>query len=217
MTGETMYAPTVKEVESSEQYGRFTIEPLEPGFGTTLGNSLRRVLLSSLPGAAVTAVSIDGVAHEFSAVPYVKEDVTEILLNVKGLHVISHSDEPVRLSLEVKGERVVTAGDIEANSLVEICNPDMYICALSGKDATLRKVAVVHELPCLISGGGESKSIHDIVETTLQFLEKHCASHTLAALSPVNVDAELSLKNTVQPPGTLLGAQLYAVVAHLSP
>ncbi len=143
MTGETMYAPTVKEVESSDQYGRFTIEPLEPGFGTTLGNSLRRVLLSSLPGAAVTAVSIDGVAHEFSAVPYVKEDVTEILLNVKGLHVISHSDDPVRLSLEVKGERVVTAGDIEANSLVEICNPEMYICALSGKDATLRMELVV--------------------------------------------------------------------------
>src|SRR5437870_11093627 len=91
--------PQVRVVETTEEYGKFEIEPLEPGFGTTLGNSLRRVLLSSLPGAAVTSVSIDGVAHEFSSIPLVREDVTEILLNLKGLNLISHSNDPIRLTL----------------------------------------------------------------------------------------------------------------------
>src|SRR6202022_3182354 len=97
--------PVVRVVETPEDYGRFQIEPLEPGFGTTLGNSLRRVLLSSLSGAAVTSVAIEGVSHEFSALPHVKEDVTEILLNIKGLNVISHVDEPVRMTLDVRGAR----------------------------------------------------------------------------------------------------------------
>ena len=109
---EMITAPSVREVESSGAYGKFEIEPLEPGFGVTLGNSLRRVLLSSLPGAAVTSVSIEGVAHEFSAIPHVKEDVTEVLLNIKGINVVSHSSEPVRISLDVRGPRTVTAGDI---------------------------------------------------------------------------------------------------------
>src|SRR5437868_11930171 len=100
MAVDLITAPAVREVESGTDYGRFEIEPLEPGFGTTLGNSLRRVLLSSLQGAAVTSASIDGVSHEFSAVPHVKEDVTEILLNLKGLNVVSHSDEPVRMSID---------------------------------------------------------------------------------------------------------------------
>ena len=135
---ETLRAPSVREVESTDTYGRFEIEPLEPGFGTTLGNSLRRVLLSSLPGAAVTSVSVDGVSHEFSAIPHVKEDVTEILLNVKELNVISHSDEPVRMVLDVRGSKVVTAVDIDAPSDVEIRNPDQYICTLDGPQARLR-------------------------------------------------------------------------------
>ncbi len=136
-------APSVREVESSADYGRFEIEPLEPGFGTTLGNSLRRVLLSSLPGAAVTSVSIDGVAHEFSAVPHVKEDVTEILLNIKGLNVVSHSAEQVRMSIDVRGARVVTAADIEAPADVEIRNPDLHICTLDGAKAQLRMDLIV--------------------------------------------------------------------------
>ena len=102
---DTIAAPAVREVESGADYGKFEIEPLEPGFGTTLGNSLRRVLLSSLNGAAITSVSIDGVAHEFSAIPNVKEDVTEILLNIKEINVVSHSDEPVRITLDVRGPR----------------------------------------------------------------------------------------------------------------
>ncbi|TMC49158.1 MAG: DNA-directed RNA polymerase subunit alpha [Chloroflexi bacterium] len=135
---ELIHAPSVRELESTQDYGRFEIEPLEPGFGVTLGNSLRRVLLSSLPGAAVTSVSIDGVSHEFSAVPHVKEDVTEILLNIKNLNVVSHTDEPVRMTLDVRGPKVVTAGDIETPSDVEIRNPELHICTLDGPQAQLR-------------------------------------------------------------------------------
>lgn len=130
--------PTVREVETSEDYGKFEIEPLEPGFGVTLGNSLRRVLLSSLPGAAVTSISIDGVAHEFAALPNIKEDVTEIILNVKGINVVSHSDEPVRVSVHVRGPKAVTAADIEATSDIEVRNPDALICTLDSADAELR-------------------------------------------------------------------------------
>jgi DNA-directed RNA polymerase subunit alpha len=135
--------PQVKVVETTEVYGKFVIEPLEPGFGTTLGNSLRRVLLSSLPGAAVTSVSIDGVAHEFSSIPHVREDVTEILLNLKRLNLVSHSEEPVRLTLDVKGPKQVTAADIKTPSDVEIVNTDMYICSIDDSSTTLRAELVV--------------------------------------------------------------------------
>ncbi len=135
---DTIAAPAVREVESTVNYGKFEIEPLEPGFGTTLGNSLRRVLLSSLNGAAITSVSIDGVAHEFSAIPHVKEDVTEILLNIKEINVVSHSDEPVRMTLDVRGPREVTAGDIQTTSDVEVRNPDVRICTLDGPSSHLR-------------------------------------------------------------------------------
>jgi DNA-directed RNA polymerase subunit alpha len=135
---DTIAAPAVREVESGTDYGKFEIEPLAPGFGTTLGNSLRRVLLSSLNGAAITSVSIDGVAHEFSAIPNVKEDVTEILLNIKEINVVSHSDEPVRITLDVRGPRDVTAGDITTSSDVEIRNPDVHICTLDGPKSQLR-------------------------------------------------------------------------------
>ena len=135
---DVIHSPSVRELESSGDYGRFEIEPLEPGFGTTLGNSLRRVLLSSLPGAAVTSVSIDGVSHEFSAIAHVKEDVTEILLNIKELNVVSHTDEPVRMTLDVRGPRVVTAADIDMPSDVEIRNPEQHICTLDGPQAHLR-------------------------------------------------------------------------------
>jgi DNA-directed RNA polymerase subunit alpha len=133
-------APQVKVVETTDEYGKFEIEPLEPGFGTTLGNSLRRVLLSSLSGAAVTSVSIDGVAHEFSSIPHVREDVTEILLNLKGLNLVSHT---VRLYLDVKGPKEVTAADIKTPSDVEIVNPDLYICSIDDKSTTLRAELVV--------------------------------------------------------------------------
>ena len=112
-------------------YGRFVIEPLERGFGHTLGNSLRRVLINSLPGAAVTSVNIDGVQHEFSTVPGVKEDVTEIILNLKNLSVKLYSDQVKMVEVNAVGPCVVTAGDIKADDEVEIINKDLHIATLS--------------------------------------------------------------------------------------
>ncbi len=111
-------------------YGKFIIEPLERGYGITLGNSLRRILLSSLPGAAVTAVQIDNVLHEFSTVPGVLEDTTEIILNLKQLSMKIHSDEPQKLIIESEGQGAVTAGDIKIPADVEILNPDLHIATM---------------------------------------------------------------------------------------
>ena len=118
------------EPKSDGTYGRFILEPLERGFGTTLGNSLRRVLLSSLPGVAVTSIKIDGVQHEFSTIPGVKEDVTESVLNIKGLSAKVHGDVPKTVYIEAEGECEVTAGDIKADSEVEILDPGMHIATL---------------------------------------------------------------------------------------
>lgn len=122
-------------IETSEMtpdgtYGKFILGPLERGYGTTLGNSLRRVLLSSLPGVAVSSIKIDGVQHEFSTIPGVKEDVTEIVLNIKGLTAKIHGESPKTVYIEAEGEGVVTAGDIKADSEIEILNPDMHIATL---------------------------------------------------------------------------------------
>lgn len=119
------------EIKSDGTYGKFVLEPLERGFGTTLGNSLRRVLLSSLPGVAVTAVKIDGIQHEFSTVPGVKEDVTEIILNIKALTAKLHCDGPKTVVIDAAGECEVTADSITTDSEVEILNPEMHIATLS--------------------------------------------------------------------------------------
>ena len=118
------------EMKPDGTYGKFVVEPLERGYGTTLGNSLRRVLLSSLPGVAVASIKIDGVQHEFSTIPGVKEDVTEIVLNIKGLTAKIHGEAPKTVYIEAEGEGQVTAGDIKADSEVEILNPTMHIATL---------------------------------------------------------------------------------------
>ncbi len=126
--------PTLsEEVLEEGRRSRFVIEPLEPGFGYTLGNSLRRTLLSSIPGAAVTSIRLDGVLHEFSTIPGVKEDVTEIILNIKTLVVSSEHDEPITAYLRKSGAGVVTAGDISAPAGVEIHNPELVIATLNDK------------------------------------------------------------------------------------
>ena len=128
--------PNIEIVEISEdkKYGRFVVEPLERGYGTTLGNSLRRIMLSSLPGTAVSHIKIDGVVHEFSSIPGVKEDVTEIIMNIKSLAIKnnSDSDEVKTAYIEASGEGVVTAADIQVDSDIEILNPDQVIATLSG-------------------------------------------------------------------------------------
>ena len=130
--------PRIECIErpGDSSYGKCVVEPLERGYGTTLGNSLRRILLSSLPGTAVVNIKIAGIQHEFSAVPGVKEDVTEIVLNVKGIIAKLHSEGPKTVYIEASGEGVVTAGDIKADSDVEILNPEHHIATL-GPDASL--------------------------------------------------------------------------------
>jgi len=125
--------PTLTEESLSETRSKFTIEPLEPGFGYTLGNSLRRTLLSSIPGAAVTSIKIDGVLHEFTTIPGVKEDVVELVMNIKGLTVSSEHDEPVSLYLRKQGPGDVTAGDIQPPAGATVHNPDLKLATLNGK------------------------------------------------------------------------------------
>lgn len=124
----------IAEISDDKKYGRFVVEPLERGYGTTLGNSLRRIMLSSLPGAAISQIKIDGVLHEFSSIPGVKEDVTEIIMNLKTLAIknSSETDEPKTAYIEFEGEGVVTAADIQADSDIEILNPDLVIATLNG-------------------------------------------------------------------------------------
>jgi DNA-directed RNA polymerase subunit alpha len=134
---ETQVQPKIEMTASADNYAAFTIEPLEAGFGVTLGNALRRVLLSSLPGTAVTSVRIDGVQHEFSSMANVKEDVTEFLLAVKQLRLRAFSDRPGKMYLEAEGEGRVTAGDIQAAADFEIVNPELHLATLDSKNARL--------------------------------------------------------------------------------
>ena len=124
----------VAEISEDKKYGKFVVEPLERGYGITLGNSLRRIMLSSLPGAAVSQVKIEGVLHEFSSIPGVKEDVTEIIMNIKSLAIknSSETNEPKTAYIEFEGEGVVRASDIQADQDIEILNPDLVIATLSG-------------------------------------------------------------------------------------
>lgn len=130
---EKINLPNIIEEKLTESHSKFVIEPLFPGYGTTIGNSLRRVLLSSITGTAITSFKIDGVNHEFSAVPGVKEDVVEIMMNLKSINFRSFSEEPVVLTLSKKGTGSVKASDIKSNSSVEILNPDQHIATLDTK------------------------------------------------------------------------------------
>lgn len=129
--------PKIECIESSDNYGRYLVEPLEKGFGTTLGNAMRRVLLSYLPGAAVTQVRIEGIQHEFSPIPHVKEDVLEFLLNVKALKLKPLSGQPGKLTLEKDGMAEVHAADIKPSTDFEIANPELYLATLDSPEARL--------------------------------------------------------------------------------
>lgn len=125
--------PRIETIEISEDatFGKFVVEPLERGYGTTLGNSLRRILLSSLPGTAVSTIQIDGILHEFSTIDGVMEDVTQVVLNIKDLALKFYTEEDKTLEIDVKGPAVITAADINHDSDVEILNPDLYICTVA--------------------------------------------------------------------------------------
>ena len=132
-----LVVPKIECVESRDNFGRFAVEPLEKGVGVTLGNSMRRVLLGHIQGAAVTRVKIEGIQHEFSTIPHVKEDTNEFLLNVKALRLKSVSGQPGKLTLEVDGERRVTAADIKPSTDFEITNPELYLVSLDSPEARL--------------------------------------------------------------------------------
>lgn len=123
--------PRIAKIDEEKDYGKFIVEPLERGYGTTLGNSLRRILLSSLPGAAITNIQIDGVLHEFSTIKGVREDVAQIILNIKGLALKLYTEEAKNLEIDITGPATITAGDIIVDSDVEILNKEMYICTVS--------------------------------------------------------------------------------------
>ncbi len=132
-----MVLPKIEVEASSQNYGHFVVSPLESGYGITLGNALRRVLLSSLPGAAVTSIRVSGIHHEFSAIPHVREDMTRLILNVKQIRFHSHTDESVRIHVEIANEGPVTAGDLICPPEVEIVNPDQYLLTADSTDVDL--------------------------------------------------------------------------------
>jgi len=144
---ESIILPSKIEIKKGKlpNQATITVEPCYYGYGTTLGNALRRTILSSLPGAAVTAVKIKGVQHEFSAIPHVKEDVIEVILNLKQLRMKIYQEEPVKLILRAKGDGKVTAVNIEKNSEVEIANPDLFIATLTNKNAELEMEITVSQ------------------------------------------------------------------------
>ena len=135
--------PNITKIDENKDYGVFVVEPLERGYGTTLGNSLRRVLLASLPGAAVTSINIEGILHEFDTVPGVREDVMQIILNVKGIAVKSYVQDEKIIELDVEGPAEVTAGDILTDSDIEIVNPDHYLFTI-GEGASLKATLTVN-------------------------------------------------------------------------
>lgn len=135
--------PNITKIDENKDYGKFVIEPLERGYGTTLGNSLRRVLLASLPGAAVTSINIEGVLHEFDTVPGVREDVMQIILNIKGIAVKSYVEDEKIIELDVEGPAKITAGDILTDSDIEIVNPDHYLFTI-GEGSSLKATMTVN-------------------------------------------------------------------------
>ncbi len=135
---------TIVNLSEDGKSGKFIVEPLERGYGTTLGNSLRRILLSSLPGVAVTSIKIDGVLHEFSTIPGVKEDVTEIVLNVKGITAKLHCNTPKTVVIDVTGPQVVTAGDIKQDSDIEVLNPDHHVATVGANERFYMELTFEH-------------------------------------------------------------------------
>ena len=151
----------IAEISEDNRYGKFVCEPLERGYGTTLGNSLRRILLSSLPGAAITSIRIDGVLHEFSTIPGVRDDVTNIILNLKSLCFKMLSDEPKVLRIDVEGEREVTAADIIPDADIEILNPELHIATLN-KEGSLHMEMTVERGRGYVSADKNKKPDHVI-------------------------------------------------------
>ena len=186
-----LVVPKIECVENSENFGRFVVEPLEKGFGVTLGNTLRRVLLGFLRGAAVTRVKFEGIPHEFTSIPYVKEDVTEFLLNVKALRLKPLSGQPGKLTLEMSGEGQVSAADIKPSADFEIANPELYLAAMDSPEA---KLYVEFDVD-LSKGYREAESTYDlpigVIPVDAIFTPTRKVNFTV---EPIHVGHEISLE-----------------------
>jgi DNA-directed RNA polymerase subunit alpha len=159
----------ITALEEKEDYGKYSISPLDRGYGQTLGNSLRRVMLTSLVGTAITAVKINGVKHEYTALAGLENDILEMVLNLKNLRVAVFGDEPVTLKLKVKGEQVVTAENFEKNSQAEIKNPDLYITTITGKTKTLDLEVTIEKGSGYVEANNEKRSKIDVIPLDADF------------------------------------------------
>ncbi len=169
----------VDVLHASDDFGRFQVEPLERGFGLTLGNALRRVLLSSLPGAAVTQVKVDGIYHEFATIPGVKEDTTELILNLKQLRLKSYSDQPAQLRLMASGPGIVTASDLIYPSEIEVVNPELYIASLDNGDARLELELTVEKGSGYMSSDGREPPALGVIPVDAIFTPVRRVNYTV--------------------------------------
>jgi DNA-directed RNA polymerase subunit alpha len=194
-----------------------TLEPLYPGYGVTVGNAIRRVLLSSMPGAAVTAVKIKYVDHEFSTVPNVKEDVIQIILNLKQLRLKSFSREPVRLKLQKKGEGVVTAADIEGNDQVEITNPDLLICTLDNKNSDLDMELIVEQGRGYVPVEAREKEAHEAGMLSIDAIYSPVRSvfFDVTNVRVGNITNYDKLILRMETDGTISGAEAVDIASHI--
>ena len=186
--------PRIEKIDENRDYGKFVVEPLERGYGTTLGNSLRRILLSSLPGAAITNIQIDGVLHEFSTIPGVREDVTQIILNIKGLALKLYAEEEKTLEIDITGPATVTAGDIIVDSDVEILNKDLVICSVA-EGATFHARLTVKPGRAEIMVEKEETQKEKMLEMTIEELDLSVRSYNCLKRAGINTVQELTNKS----------------------
>lgn len=225
MTDEMM--PRIETLEETEDFGRFQVEPLQRGFGVTIGNALRRVLLSSLPGAAVTSVKVDGVYHEFDTIPGVKEDTTELILNLKQLRLKSHTDQPVHLRLIATGPGVVTASDLIYPAEVEIINPELHLATLDSADSRLEMELTVERGTGYLPSDGREAPALGVIPIDAIFTPVRRVNYTVETTrigAQTNLDRlviEINTDGTLKPSEALAQAaniliQHFAIVADLT-
>lgn len=219
--------PRIETLRETENFAEYQIEPLERGFGVTLGNALRRVLLSSLPGAAVTSIRVDGIYHEFDTVPGVKEDTTELILNIKQIRIKSHTDQPVQLRLMASGPGVVTASDLIYPAEVEIANPEQYLATLDGPDSRLEMELTVERGTGYLQSDGREPQALGIIPVDAIFTPVRRANYTIdqtrvgARADLERLTIELSTDGTIRPTEALaLAANLlidrFGIIADLT-
>lgn len=219
--------PRIETLEETEDFGRFQVEPLQRGFGVTIGNALRRVLLSSLPGAAVTSVKVDGVYHEFDTIPGVKEDTTELILNLKQLRLKSHTDQPVHLRLIATGPGVVTASDLIYPAEVEIVNPELHLATLDSADSRLEMELTVERGTGYLPSDGREAPALGVIPIDAIFTPVRRVNYTVDTTrigAQTNLDRlviEINTDGTIKPSEALSQAaniliQHFAIVADLT-